>query len=209
MKILSIVAIFLSGFMATTFAGSSAFACDCEEYRGCRSDGYSASQCRDIADSSATTGSVFLAPGYKLLIDRGMLLLKAPEDSQFTAITLQVPGEYQTPFGTLTLNNIAQSEAAFTDDPHTEFVSLNLTAGKLQLRPWRDGDRFQPLGMSGSQKVQDYLTNARVSRFDKRNVLVLTSDDEIAWLVGYRISEKFRYDSKTSEVIRLKWSPKG
>jgi len=77
------------------------------------------------------------------------------------------------------------------------------------LRPVDNGDRFIPLGMKGSKKVGDFLTDAKVPAFLRQNVLVLTSAGKICWLVGHRISEEFKVRSNTITVLHLKASPDG
>jgi len=47
----------------------------------------------------------------------------------------------------------------------------------LVLRTWESGDRFQPLGMNGSQTVSDHLTNRKVSVTNKEKSLVLVGTD--------------------------------
>lgn len=44
----------------------------------------------------------------------------------------------------------------------------------LTLRPWREGDRFRPLGMKGHQKVSDHLTNRKVNTDARGEALVVT-----------------------------------
>jgi tRNA(Ile)-lysidine synthase len=58
---------------------------------------------------------------------------------------------------------------------------LQLDAGKLvwplQMRHWKAGDRFRPLGMEGTQLVSDHLTNRKVVGSEKRVAMVLVSFD--------------------------------
>ena len=169
--------------------------------------GYSASQCKDIADPSVNVGAIFNAGGYTLLVDRKQILLRPEILPRAESMTIEIPGRHETSLGTLVSRHIASDSIAFSPDPNIEFVSTGVMNANMELRPWRDGDRFQPLGMSGSQKVHDYLINSKVSRFDKQDVMVLTCDEEIVWIVGFRLSEKFRIESGAKHAIELKWSP--
>lgn len=73
----------------------------------------------------------------------------------------------------------------------------------MQLRKWREGDRFMPLGMSGEKKVSDFLINAKVSMAEKGRQFVLTCDDQIVWLVGQRIDERYKITSNTENVLKI------
>lgn len=58
---------------------------------------------------------------------------------------------------------------------------LLLDAEKLRfpvdIRPWKEGDNFQPLGMSGSQLVSDHLTNRKIKASEKSLAKVVESFD--------------------------------
>jgi tRNA(Ile)-lysidine synthase len=72
-------------------------------------------------------------------------------------------------------------------------VSLRLLDEPLRLRGWRPGDRFRPLGGSGGKKLQDFFVDAKVPRWERGRVPLLLSGERIAWVVGYRIAEDFRW----------------
>lgn len=73
----------------------------------------------------------------------------------------------------------------------------------LRLRRWREGDRFVPFGMTGKKKVSDFLIDEKVSMMEKQRQFVLLSGDEIVWVVGRRIDDRFRLDDQTDEVLRI------
>ena len=76
---------------------------------------------------------------------------------------------------------------------------------KLELRLWRNGDVFQPLGMNGHQKVSDFLINLKVNRFDKMRQTVMTANGRIFWVCGYRISEWAKITENTNKAIKLRY----
>ena len=60
--------------------------------------------------------------------------------------------------------------------------------GPLLVRTRRPGDRFQPLGMRGEKKLQDFFTDSKVPRSWRDRVPLLVSERGIAWIVGYRVA---------------------
>ena len=58
----------------------------------------------------------------------------------------------------------------------------------LRVRVRQPGDRFQPLGMEGKKKLQDFFTDDKVPREWRDRVPVLVAQQGIAWVVGYRIA---------------------
>mgnify|MGYP001221858946 CR=1 FL=1 len=73
----------------------------------------------------------------------------------------------------------------------------------LKLRLWRPGDTFQPLGMSGHQKISDFLINSKVDQFQKEKQHIMIANDEIIWICGLRISDKVKVTKKTTKFAYL------
>ena len=87
----------------------------------------------------------------------------------------------------------------------TERFSLTAIGGRLTLRTRREGDRFQPLGMTGEKKLQDFFTDAKIPRALRDRVPLLVSGGRIAWVVGYRIAEWAKDDSTATPGQRVLW----
>ncbi len=57
------------------------------------------------------------------------------------------------------------------------------------------GDRFQPLGLNGEKKLQDFFTDARVPKEWRKRIPLLVTERGIAWVVGYRIAHWAKVDT--------------
>ena len=74
----------------------------------------------------------------------------------------------------------------------------------LTVRPWREGDRFRPLGMTGSRLVSDFLKDSGLSLIERQYVhLLVDSDNRPLWVVGLRIDDRFRITTSTKRVLRV------
>jgi tRNA(Ile)-lysidine synthase len=72
------------------------------------------------------------------------------------------------------------------------------------LRTWENGDRFQPLGMTGEKKLQDFFVDEKIPRHSRGRVpLLCAADGRIAWVVGHRIAEPFKVTEQTRRVLRI------
>lgn len=81
-------------------------------------------------------------------------------------------------------------------------------AAPLRVRAWRSGDRFAPRGMGGKKKVQDLFVDAKVPRWQRARVpLVTDAADRILWVVGHRVAEGGRITARTRRVLRLRAAP--
>lgn len=73
----------------------------------------------------------------------------------------------------------------------------------LTVRRWREGDWFVPFGMSGRKKLSDYLIDKKVSVAEKSRQFVLTSGEDIVWVIGRRLDDRYAITRKTENVLRV------
>lgn len=81
-------------------------------------------------------------------------------------------------------------------------LDADLVEFPLTVRYVENGDRFVPYGMNGSKLVSDYLTDCKVSLYDKRKQLVITdAKQQIIWLVNQRPHHHYCITQKTKRVL--------
>ncbi len=96
---------------------------------------------------------------------------------------------------------------ALNDDPLVELVDADRLGSSLTARPWQPGDRLRPLGMDGTKKVSDLLTDAKVPVACRKQTWVITSGSQVVWVVGIRLSADYRVMPSTKSIIRLTYRP--
>jgi tRNA(Ile)-lysidine synthase len=74
----------------------------------------------------------------------------------------------------------------------------------LVLRPWQPGDRIRPLGMKGTRKVSDVLTDRKVDTRLKNQTYVVTSADRVVCIPGLLLSEDVKITPGTSEILLIR-----
>ncbi|MDI6770767.1 MAG: tRNA lysidine(34) synthetase TilS [Anaerolineales bacterium] len=91
----------------------------------------------------------------------------------------------------------------FTDN-WSAWLDADTTGSRLEVRPRRAADRFQPLGMDGqSVKLSDFFVNVKLPRRARAKWPLVCAGAEIVWLAGYRIAHPFRITEKTKRVVHL------
>jgi tRNA(Ile)-lysidine synthase len=75
--------------------------------------------------------------------------------------------------------------------------------GEMYIRQYREGDRFRPLGLSGTKKLSDFFTDRKLPRALRKEIPLLVCDGRIAWVVGQEIAEDFKIESSSRRIMKL------
>lgn len=87
-----------------------------------------------------------------------------------------------------------------------EIFDAGKVGSRVILRHWRAGDRFQPIGMAHAVKLQDLFTNKGIARAKRHELLVATTvKNEVFWVEGVRISERFKLTRATRCRLIWRW----
>jgi tRNA(Ile)-lysidine synthase len=116
---------------------------------------------------------------------------------------IEIPGE--TDFlGWRVRADIVQ-EVAGSEDGFGASFDLDKVGKELILRRRRQGDRFQPLGMSQTKKLQDFMVDSRIPRSWRDRVPLVCSPEQILWVVGWRIDDRVKVTESTKKILRLRF----
>ena len=78
-------------------------------------------------------------------------------------------------------------------DPKTLPIAFDrLPQGILNQRTWQPGDRFQPSGMKGTKKLQNYFVDTKIPRTERQQIPIFTTKDDQIVAVGTRVDEQFK-----------------
>jgi len=88
-------------------------------------------------------------------------------------------------------------------DSNVALLDFDKLKGMLVVRSRRDGDRFSPLGISGTKKLKDFLIDEKVPNEKKDLIPIVSSKGRIVWVGGHRINEAFKITKATRTALRL------
>jgi tRNA(Ile)-lysidine synthase len=146
-------------------------------------------------------GKMYYSHGLKLVVDREHWLFHERSILTRNELALE-PGLKNDEW---TCEEIApQSPQKYSGNE--ALVDLGTSDRKLLVRAWKAGDRIRPLGFDGTKKVSDVLTDMKVPSDEKSNYPVVTFQDDIVWIPGYRIAEKYKVTDKTKTALHIRWN---
>ena len=137
-------------------------------------------------------GTAFFSPTHRVTIERDGLELTSICKNNDISIEIS----YQ---------QIVKDEN-YQIDPSPEVAQLDYDklTFPLQLRKWQAGDRFHPLGMRGSKLLSDFFVDQKMTTRQKEECYVLTTaNDQIVWVVGRRIDDRFKVTDKTKNILMV------
>jgi tRNA(Ile)-lysidine synthase len=168
------------------------------------SKGFNASQTEQIFTSLTvkSSGKLFFSETHKALIDRQFIFIepieiKTPEKEfliknikDFKKLPFPVNADVTASKKIISGKNIAQ-------------IDLSKSVFPLRIRKWKAGDKFMPLGMTGYKKISDFLINQKLNRFEKENIWLLLNKNEVVWVIGQRLDDRYKIKPGTKKILKL------
>ena len=149
------------------------------------------------------SGKQFYSATHRIVIGRGVL-----ECTMYNAQCTIHNSQFTIGKRQFTIDEPIKLEIKEIDRANFEVIkSANvacLDADKLQypliLRRWQQGDWFIPFGMKGRKKLSDFFVDKKFTMNDKEQLWLLTSGDDIVWVVGHRVDARYAVTEKTKNV---------
>jgi len=87
--------------------------------------------------------------------------------------------------------------------PSIVYLDVQKLSFPLQLRKWREGDSFYPFGMKGKKKLSKFFKDEKLSLIAKEKTWVLSSGNQIVWIVGMRSDHRFKVENQTKKILKI------
>ncbi len=85
----------------------------------------------------------------------------------------------------------------------TAYLDLDKVGEGVVVRHRQQGDRFQPLGMSQSKKLGEFMIDAKVPKAWRQRVPIVCSPQHVLWVVGWRLDDRVKVTENTRRVLLL------
>jgi tRNA(Ile)-lysidine synthase len=167
--------------------------------------GFNRSTCNDIFKSlNGISGKRFNSPTHTIIRNRENLIIYPNQ------IYMEQESDYLVVYGTtelsvpmhLKFSEIKNSEdLQFNRGNNFAMLDMDRLTFPLVIRKWQEGDFFYPLGMKTKKKLSDYFIDKKMSLKEKSETWILCSCNEIVWVIGHRIDERYKVKPRTVNVF--------
>ncbi len=170
--------------------------------------GFNASDTEQMAVSlDGQAGKQFFSKTHRVILDRDSLIIGqnlANESSELNYLIQSGEKKIERPVG-MTLRTYQRSEGFhILEDPWIAQLDADTVDFPLNIRKWRKGDRFYPLGMKTKKLLSDFFTDLKLSRFQKGACWIMTSNDDIIWIIGHRIDDRFKVTGSSKNILEIR-----
>jgi len=144
------------------------------------------------------SGKQFFSDTHYILIDRECLIISQKKETNNKEIKIfRTDHEISKP---LYMKLSETFDLSIVNDPLFAKFDLNKLTFPLLLRKWKNGDKFIPLGMNNFKKVSDFFVDEKYTLNEKKEQWILCSKENIIWIVGKRIDDRYKIASNTKKT---------
>jgi tRNA(Ile)-lysidine synthase len=83
------------------------------------------------------------------------------------------------------------------------YLDLDKIQQPVILRNRRGGDRFQPLGMKGRQKIKSLFINRKIPRHKRNEIMLLVDQNSVIWIENMHLSDRVKISPQTINILGL------
>ena len=148
----------------------------------------------------AQSGKQIFSEHFRLLKDRETLIIEPKSAKVSDEYFIQ---ENQSQLNFPLKLSFCNVDDITISDSKTIFVDAETLKFPLQLRKWQEGDYFYPFGMTGKKKLSKFFKDEKFSLIEKENTWLLCSENQIVWLVGKRMDDRFKLTENTQTILKL------
>ena len=166
--------------------------------------GFNFDQVKSIAEAAGdgNTGKRFLSMSWQLNIDRDSLIVSPVVPAPSEVMIQKEDRSVMNALLSLRFE-IRGGNTRVTHEATRASIDLDKLNFPLKLRRWEAGDHFYPLGMGGKKKVSDFMIDNKIPLNLKERVCVLVSGDDIVWVVGHRLDNRYKVTAKTKRIYQI------
>ena len=167
--------------------------------------GFNYSQIENIIKSlKAKNQKKFISLNYELIIERKSIFIITKDFLVKTRYESKEIENIVLPFFNLSVKKYKKSLFTLNKSNNNAQLDFDKITYPICIRNYKKGEKFLPLGMRKNKKISDFLSDKKINYIIKLRQCVITdSTDSVLWVVGHQISNKFKVDSETKNILEF------
>ncbi len=87
-----------------------------------------------------------------------------------------------------------------------QFFDYDCLKRGINIRNRRNRDIFKPFKSNGTKKLKEYFIDTKIPRERRDEIPLICIDNEIVWVIGNKISDKFKVTENTKSVLKMEYN---
>ena len=176
----------------------------------------------ELIDKGTTGSATELPGGVRAVVSYDLLrIFPAPaaetenkRDMEYTA-ELTIPGVSFVPgLGAEITTSVIMPEnidkyGMVGYNPNVQYFDYDKLKQGINIRNRRIGDMFRPLRSNGTKRLKEYFIDSKIPRHERGSIPLIAMGNEIVWIIGYKISDKFKVTENTKSVLKIEYNRRG
>lgn len=126
------------------------------------------------------------------------------------SVIIHESGQYNIPYTNekflITIENMTENNKKFINleqKTYTKCFDYDKIEGSLVIRTRKTGDYLVIDDQGHRQSLKSFFINEKIERELRDQILLVADGSHVLWIVGYRISEKYKAGKETSRIIKI------
>lgn len=150
------------------------------------------------------SGKQFFSETHRLTIDRECLIIDPRKPIEFQEYMINDGlSEVEMPIRLKIKKQPFSKDVVIVSNKRIAMLDYDKLCFPLVLRKWKKGDWFMPFGRKNKKKISDFFIDQKFAIPEKENTWLLTSAEEVVWIVGHRIDHRYRLQENTKLICRI------
>jgi tRNA(Ile)-lysidine synthase len=145
-----------------------------------------------------------LSPKYEAIKDRDYIIVRKTVPKTNTKITIQSVENDEITYCNLHFEIFDKpNNFQVENNQQIALLDADIVEFPLVVRNFEKADFFYPLGMNQKKLLSDFFIDLKLNLFEKEDIQVLISGEDIIWIIDKRIDNRFKITNETKRILKI------
>lgn len=164
----------------------------------------------NLIKSGKSGDRIFLPKNIRAVKGYSTLTITSKKPQVLGSYTIDGPGEIVLKESSVVLKILAKEIDGIKDygnGKNSAVIDASKINFPLLIRPRLPGDYFYPIGFGKKKKLQDFFVDKKIPRDERDAIPLIISNNNIVWVAGLRLDDRYKVDKDTKRVLQLNIMP--